>query len=226
MERYGVLFRPMNPDEIRSRRHKAVAACATLLLGTAVLAACSGSPSKGASGVTRTTINTTTKTTGLPEGSIPSSTTTTLPTAGTASGATCTKKQVVITVVDRGITKTSDTAVFAVTNSSSSRCSLTGYPNVVLVGTLGPLAVKTVDGSVAGATQLATTVASLAPRGGQASFAASWTFPTNGANCPDGTGAAITLPGVTGADNVATDITACGGAINVSPIQPNVIVQG
>jgi Protein of unknown function (DUF4232) len=129
-------------------------------------------------------------------------------------------------MVDRGVQKTADTGVFAVTNSSSNRCSLSGYPQLVLVGSLGPLPIKTVEGGVAGASQLTTAVVSLAPHGGQASFATSWAFPTNGQNCPDGTGVAITLPGQSAAINVATDITACNGTINVSPVQPNVIPTG
>ncbi len=221
-----MLFSPISPDEARSRRHRRTALCATLLVSVAALSACSSSPSKHGAVASTTIPQGTTRTTGIPKGSIPSTTTTTLPKAGAATGATCKKSQVTIAMVSRGVDKAVDVGVFAVTNTSSSRCSLTGYPQLVLSGSLGPLPVKTVDGNVAGAAQLTATLVSLAPHGGQASFATSWAYPTNGAACPDGIAVAITLPGQPTAINYATPITACNGAINVSPVQPNVIVAG
>jgi len=222
-------------------RHPAVIAAA-LLFSAGVLAGCSSSPhhpssqSKGttSTGSSQSSVPSSsvpsgkgskTQNTGtLPNGSIPSNTTTTVPLTGAAVGPTCQHSQLSVSMPSRGTYKTWDVGVFDVTNTSGSRCSLDGYPSLLIFGSLGPLANTIVQGNVAGDAQLTQGAASLSPHGGQATFAASWTYPTPGGKpCPDGTGVDVTLPGVTGTNTVSTDITACGGTINVSPMQPNVV---
>jgi hypothetical protein len=158
----------------------------------------------------------------VPPGSVPLDTTTTIPTAGQASGPVCTHGQLDITQISSGVFQSLDVGVFAALNISKSRCSLNGFPTFLVFGTDGPLPSNITEGNVAGTTGLTQTTVTLAPKG-QASFAVSWNPNSSTASCPDGTGAIIGLPGVTGTYTVDTIITACGGALNVSPMQPNVI---
>jgi hypothetical protein len=193
-----------------------------LLLGGGVLAACSSSPHKGGSSTTETSAPKSTAT--VPKGSIPQNTTTTVPKASASKGTTCTKSQLVIVEASGGFNGKYNTGVFAVTNDSGIRCSLTGYPNFGVFGSLGPLTIQQTNGSVAGAPSLVQTTVTLAPHGGQASFAATWNSTSKTEACPDGLGVTITLPGVTGSFTLKnTFVNACGGAINVSPMQPNVV---
>ena len=210
------------------RRHgvpgRAAVVGVSLLLGAGVLAGCSSSPSKSASSTTTKPSAPPANTATVPKGSIPKDTTTTVPKPGIVAGAPCQKSQLSVTEASGGVSGGNSNAVFAVSNDSGTRCTLSGYPVIAVYGSLGPLAIHLTDGSVAGGSTLIQTVASLAPHGGQASFAASWnTMATNEA-CPDGIGAIITLPGMTAGFTLKnTFITACGGDINVSPMQPNVV---
>jgi hypothetical protein len=161
----------------------------------------------------------------VPQGSIPVNTTTTLPKAGATLGATCTYGQLAITQVSSGVYKTSDVGVFGISNVSKTRCSLTGFPTMVVFGRLGPFQGQVTQGNVAGVGTLGQGAVTLSPDGGQASFAVSWTPVSTTESCPDGTGVIITLPGITKGYTVSTILNACGGMLNVSPVQPNVIVS-
>jgi hypothetical protein len=216
---------PTQSDRRARRRITTLAVC--LLLGAAVLAGCSSSPKKGVGASSNSGKTTTSAPPGptVPPGSVPVDTTTTLPQAGGASAATCKKSQLAIAQVARGITAGDDTAVYAVSNTSGTRCTLSGYPTLSVFGSLGPLTTNVTNGGVAGGSKLTQSVVSLASHGGQASFAASWNPTATAAepSCPDGQGVVITLPGVTGGFTINAFITACGGDINVSPMQPNVV---
>jgi hypothetical protein len=100
-----------------------------------------------------------------------------------------------------------------------------GYPTVLILGRLGPLPTHVTDGGVAGQKAYPANQVTLAPRIGQATFLMSW-MPTPSAaapTCADGLEVDVTPPGVTGGITASSIVTACGGAVNVSPMQPNVI---
>lgn len=213
-------------DHVRSHsalRHAAMMGV-TLLLGAGVLAGCSSSPNKNANSTTTKPSAPPAGTATVPKGSIPKNTTTTLPKPGEATGAACQKDQLSVTQASSGLSGGNNVAVFAISNDSGTRCTLTGYPVLGVFGSLGPLTIHLTDGSVAGGPNLVQTVVSLAPHGGQASFGASWNSTSTTVACPAGMGAVITLPGIAAGFTLKdTFITACGGAVNVSPIQPNVV---
>jgi hypothetical protein len=189
------------------------------MFGAGLLAACSSSPGHKAaakSGANNQEV-------GVPPGSIPKDTTTTRPQAGAAVGQVCTKAQLGIAPSAADIDGADDVAVFTITNNSSNRCSLNGYPTVLIIGSLGPLATHQTNGGVAGASKLSQQDVTLAPHGGQASIEASWS-PNAGGSCPVGETMDITLPGVTGGISVTSFVKACGGLINVSAVQPNVVL--
>jgi len=212
---------------------------ASLLVGAAALAACSSSPklpssshststssTKGTNGKSTTGTSAPKSKVTVPPGSTLPDTTTTVPVAGAPVGPTCTKSQLEVTQVGQQQNGTMDVGVYDVTNSSKSRCSLSGYPTLLLIGSLGPLKTNVTDGGVAGQPVLPVTAVTLSPKGGQASFFVSWTprtSPTQ-ASCPDGNSAQVTLPSVSGTLTLTTFITACGGNLNVSPLRPNVAI--
>lgn len=207
----------------RPSRWIVVLACG--LLAATTLAACSirSQPAKQSSTSNSQGNNAKHAEATVPPGSVPLDTTTTLPKANEATGVPCTHGQVNVTQISSGISQSLDVGVFAVTNASKTRCSLDGFPTFLVFGKLGPLPSNVTQGNVAGTTGLTAATVTLAPKG-QASFAVSWNPISSTGGCPDGTGAIIGLPGVTGTYTVPTIINACGGALNVSPIQPNVIV--
>jgi hypothetical protein len=156
---------------------------------------------------------------------LPLNTTTTVPLAAAAAGPVCKKSQLSIAQSAGTIGATAYVAGFAITNTSNTRCSLNGFPAMLIVGKLGPLATHVTNGSVAGQKAYTATTVSLAPKVGVASFLASWNPISSAAapSCPDGTGIVITLPGVTGGITAQSTVVACGGGVNVSPIQPNIV---
>jgi hypothetical protein len=191
----------------------------TVMFGAGLLAACSSSP--GHKAAANSAANN--QEAGVPPGSIPKDTTTTRPQAGAEVGAVCKKAQLGIAQSAADIHGTDDLAVYTITNNSSSRCSLNGYPALLIVGSLGPLATNVTNGGVAGASKLSQHDVTLAPHGGQASIETSWS-PTAPGSCPVGEILDITLPGVTGGISVTSFVKACGGLINVSAVQPNVVL--
>jgi hypothetical protein len=222
MRKYGVPFspRPLVPLKSVQARWATGGALALLVLS---LSACSGGTTPHSS-TTTTTHHKAPASGTVPLGSIPVNTTTTAPVPGASAGAACVHSQLRVAQVSSSLYKQSNIGVFAVTNSSKTRCSLNGYPTLGLFGSKGPLPSKVTDGAVVGVSALAQSLVTLAP-GGQASFALSWTSTSTTASCPVGTGAVITLPQVTGRYTVPTIIRACGGLLNISAVQPNV-VQG
>ncbi|HEY3843636.1 MAG TPA: DUF4232 domain-containing protein, partial [Acidimicrobiales bacterium] len=150
---------------------------------------------------------------------------TTQPVAGAAFGPICTKSQL-------SLSQTSSTpkggdliAGYTVLNTSKSRCSLVGYPTLLIIGRLGPLPSHVTDGGVAGQKAFPANQVTLAPKIGQATFLMSWS-PTPSAaapSCADGLEVDVTLPDVTGGITASSIVTACGGVVNVSPMLPNVV---
>jgi hypothetical protein len=225
MKQYGMHISPESVRVHSGRTSRTVAVLACGLLAATVLSACSiKSQPTNKSTTSNSQGHNSAKVEGtVPPGSVPIDTTTTLPKAEQAAGAACTHGQVNITQVSSGIYQSMDVGVFAVTNVSNTRCSLNGFPTFLVFGHDGPLPSNVTQGNVAGTSGLTQATVTLAPKG-QASFAVSWNPNSSTGNCPDGTGAIIGLPGITSTYTVQTIITACGGTLNVSPIQPNVIV--
>ncbi|HEX3794258.1 MAG TPA: hypothetical protein VHV57_07135 [Acidimicrobiales bacterium] len=239
------------PPSFSSLRRPATIAAGLLIAATA-LTACSGSfyhhaaasssttttapattTSTSKPGKTKTPATSTTPTSSgvdsqgsIPAGSIPLNTTTTTEVPAAQAGPTCTKSQLSITQSGGNITATGYFAQFTIHNTSKSRCSLNGYATPLIIGKLGPLPTTPTNGSVSGQKPLAVSTVSLAPRVGTASFLMSWNPISTPAapSCPDGTEIEFTLPNVKGGITALATVNACGGGVNMSPIQPNVVV--
>lgn len=218
-----------------------------LLISATALAACSGSfyhhtaalpPATTTSQAPKATSTTTSSgpsstptssgtgsTESLPQGSVPINTTTTAPLSAANAGPTCTKAQLSIAQSGGNITATGYVAQFTLTNTSSSRCSLNGYPVPIIIGALGPLATHPTNNGVSGQKAYAVSTVSLSPKGGAASFLMSWNPISSPAasSCPDGTEIEFTLPNVKGGLTAQSTVKACGGNVNLSPLQPNVV---
>jgi hypothetical protein len=192
-----------------------------VVVAVGVLAtACSGGSSTSSS---RPHAKTTTTTT------TPTSSTTVTP-GSTTPGVSnpCAASQLTATEVSSGLvrggTGAAVGAVFTLTNKSTKTCTLSGYPNLQLLGTKN---VKLVTTVVQGGGPIPATLAAnpvTLPPGFPTSFLAVWVTANATHSCPHGSSVQITPPGANGVVTANAEITACNnGTINVSPVQPNVV---
>lgn len=202
---------PFVPGPSRRRRSPTARAAAGLLgvvTGGALLAACSSGP-PGA--VQRPT--TTTHAKGTTTTSAASTTTTTVPVAPSACSSG------VLHLSEGGLATSAGTShlTLVLTNEGPRRCTIDGYPGVVLFGSSGA------GGSGAGPRLVLTTVrigaaprpVSVAP-GSSAAFLLSVTeVPVNGVGCEGAASLEVASPGGGGVLSLPVDLEVCGGTIGV-----------
>jgi len=183
-----------------------------MIASSLVLAACSSGPKAAIKQpAARSTTTTTTTTTTAPSGS-------TTTTAAGASAAPCTGSALKGTEPSFGAAAggAADVSV-ALTNRSSSACSLNGYPQLQLVSSKGQDLTTTVENGGSGIpSKFSLGTVNLAASGGQASFMLYWVA-TPSSSEPDCTLAPKK------AISMAAEINACGGIIEASPFQPGVL---
>lgn len=116
----------------------------------------------------------------------------------------------------------SQVAVVAFDNTGGRQCTITGYVEVTLLGPGGEKLTATVNhgGDGIPAEVMGETTVTVEP-GAKASMVMAWN-PITG-SCLDVRSFDLTLPGDTKAVNLKSSVSVCGGAINISPVQPGLV---
>jgi hypothetical protein len=109
-------------------------------------------------------------------------------------------------------------------NTSSTTCTMEGFPNLQLEDSGGAQLPTNVEhgGGIANFQQPVTTV-SLAPGGVATLLVSHPNVPTGDETCPKAAALLIQPPGSSGVVRVSMDIAPCGGRLNESPILPGVV---
>ena len=203
---------------MRTRGRRAGVVLGVLMSGAAI-SACSSAP--GPSSATSLSPGTTTSTTAV---SPTTTTTTTAPpaTTTTAANTTCTPSQ--LHVVASGFEGAAGTLeiTFSLTNTSSTLCTMTGYPGLQLLSASGaPEQTTVVRGGPLSFENIAETTVSLTS-GQTAYFNVGYSDVTSGTTaCVSASQVAVTPPNGTSSAvvSVSPAIDACsGGKLNVSPV--------
>jgi hypothetical protein len=201
-------------------------AVATVAVAGLALAACSSGPTSGTGSTTtgRTTTTGRSTTTSTPSTTAPPTSSTTS-TTGSPGLATCLATQLAMVPQNGNGAAGTIYQTVVMTNSSSTTCTLYGYPGMQLLDAQGGDIPTTVvrgglgGGAPAGATQPATLV-TLAP-GQAAAFAMQFEDVQvgNETSCPTSAKAEITPPNDTAPGVVAMAIGPCdNGTVHVSPV--------
>lgn len=197
-----------------------MARAARRLLGTvvagALLAACSSGPPAASRTTTQPPAPSTTT------GAAPTTTTGAAPTTTASPAASAACSSGVLHLGQGGTAASAGTSrvSFVLKNEGPGRCTIDGYPEVILFGSSGA------GGSGAGP-RLAITVArlgaapepvALAP-GESADFVLSIAeVPVNGVGCQGVASLEVAAPGGGGVLSLPTDLEACGGTVGVYPV--------
>ncbi len=187
-------------------------------LGLALLVALAGCATQAAttSGPTATSAP---STTAAPAPS-PTATFAVLPDASSAYGPACVASQLKLSFA---IDQSSAVEMGTVTNTSTSACSLFGFPGAGLFGASEPIRLQVLQatssppwGGVFPEQRI-----QLAP-GAAAYFAVKWSSATSGAasSCPTAAHFAMTPPNDTASVVASDPIHVCGDSITISPFQP------
>jgi len=200
----------------RRRVHRAGAAAGVLAVGGLLVAACSSTPS--ANGTT-TTAPPTTTTTAAPSTTSSSTTTT------AATTATCLPTQLKITPQQGSGAAGTIELSFLMVNTSSTNCSMQGYPGLQLLSSAGAALPTNVirGGGPSFPTAAANNPPTLVVLAPQQSAAFSLSFEDvpvgTETTCPTSSMMEITPPNDTAHAVVNVQIDACGGGtIHVSPV--------
>lgn len=189
-----------------------------LALSQALLVALAGCATQAAttSGPTATSAP---STTAAPAPS-PTATFAVLPDASSAYGPACVASQLKLSFA---IDQSSAVEMGTVTNTSTSACSLFGFPGAGLFGASQPIRLQVLQatssppwGGVFPEQRI-----QLAP-GAAAYFAVKWSSATSGAasSCPTAAHFAMTPPNDTASVVASDPIHVCGDSITISPFQP------
>lgn len=209
---------PSGAPRARCRRWPLVAGAVGL---AALLSGCSSSPTGSHTSTTTSTRahghHATTTTTS-------SSTTTTSTTAPVTSSTFCQPSQLQLAVVGGTGAAGTLTTTVGLTNTSSSTCTMQGYPGMLLLSSSGSAIPTTVIRGEAHfpnpTANAAPSLVTLAP-GSAARFSMQYSDVPEGGetSCPASTKSEVTPPTDTAFAVMTLDITACGnGTVHVSPI--------
>jgi hypothetical protein len=189
-----------------------------------VLAACSGGTPSASHHATHKKTAKTTTTTALPA---PTTTTSTTPGASVPLAAPCGASVLkgVQAAFGNAAGGAATTAV-ALTNTSKSTCSLTGYPRLQLISPKGANLPSNVEqGGTGIPTSLGTSGVNLAASGGVASFMLYWvaTPSSSEPTCPLATEMKVSVPGSAKPVTMKAEINACGGIVQESAFQAGIV---
>lgn len=212
------------PVLFRSRRRASLIALGAI--PALVLAGCSSSPMPGKrhanTSHTQSHAKTTTPTT---QAATTTSTTAAGAPAPPCSGSNLKGSEATFAAAAGGAAK----VVVALTNSSKTACSLTGYPKLQLLDAKGNDLPTTVDDGGSGIPSSDTVVtANLAAKGGQASFLLYWVASPSSSEptCTMAPEMKVTVPGSTKTITMPAEINACGGIVQTSPFEPGITSTG
>lgn len=137
-------------------------------------------------------------------------------------GGPCKAADVTAVPASSTVRGASQVAVVVLDNTGGRQCTITGYVGVALLGPGGEQLTATVnhggEGIPAGVMGEATVTVE---PGAQASFVMAWN-PITG-SCLDVRSFDLTLPGDTKVVRLKSSVNVCGGAINISPVQPGLV---